>query len=64
MVRCLGILVGTLTASVRTRRELSTSSATFKKASLLVSDAETACKAGESGVAADKAEAATELLKK
>jgi hypothetical protein len=43
---------------------LATSSANFKKASLLVSDAETACKAGESGVAADKAEAATELLKK
>ena len=35
-------------------------SANFKKASLLVSDAETACKAGELGVAADKAEAAIE----
>jgi hypothetical protein len=62
MGRWLGILVGTLRGSVRTRRELATSSANFKKASLLVSDAETACKAGESGVAA--AEAAIELLKK
>jgi hypothetical protein len=56
--------VGTLTGFVRTCRELAPSSANFKKASLLVSDAETACKAGEPGVAADKAEAATELLKK
>jgi hypothetical protein len=32
-------------------------SANFKKVSLLVSDAEMACKAGESGVAADKAAA-------
>jgi hypothetical protein len=64
MVRWLGILVGTLTGFVRTRRELATSSANFKKVSLLVSDAEMACKAGESGMAADKAEAAIELLKK
>jgi hypothetical protein len=39
-------------------------SANFKKASTLVSEAEVACKAGKSSVAADKAKAAMELLKK
>src|SRR5260370_297114 len=39
-------------------------SAAFKKASTLVSEAEVACKAGKSSVAADKAKAAMELLKK
>ena len=39
-------------------------SAEFKKASTLVSEAEVACKAGKSSVAADKAKAAMELLKK
>ena len=39
-------------------------SAEFKKASTLVSEAEAACKAGKSSVAADKAKAAMELLKK
>jgi hypothetical protein len=39
-------------------------SADFKKASTLVSEAEVACKAGKSSVAADKAKAAMELLKK
>ena len=38
--------------------------ANFKKASTLVSEAEVACKAGKSSVAADKAKAAMELLKK
>jgi hypothetical protein len=38
-------------------------SAEFKKASTLVSEAEVACKAGKSSVAADKAKAAMELLK-
>ncbi len=39
-------------------------SANFQKASTLVSEAEVACKAGKSSVAADKAKAAMELLKK
>ena len=39
-------------------------SAAFTKASTLVSEAEVACKAGKSSVAADKAKAAMELLKK
>jgi hypothetical protein len=39
-------------------------SANFKKASTLVSEAEVACKAGKSSVAADKAKAAMDLLKK
>ena len=39
-------------------------SAEFKKASTLVSEAEAACKAGKSSVAADKAKAAMDLLKK
>jgi hypothetical protein len=39
-------------------------SADFKKTSTLVSEAEVACKAGKSSVAADKAKAAMELLKK
>jgi hypothetical protein len=39
-------------------------SANYKKASTLVSEAEVACKAGKSSVAADKAKAAMELLKK
>src|SRR5260370_1250246 len=39
-------------------------SADFKKASTLVSEAEVACKAGKSSVAADKAKAAMELLNK
>ena len=36
----------------------------FMKASALVSEAEAACKAGKSSLAADKAKAAMELLKK
>jgi hypothetical protein len=39
-------------------------SANFQKASTLVSEAEVACKAGKSSMAADKAKAAMELLKK
>jgi hypothetical protein len=39
-------------------------SAEFKKASTLVSEAEAACKAGNSSLAADKANAAMGLLKK
>jgi mannose-6-phosphate isomerase-like protein (cupin superfamily) len=39
-------------------------SANYKKASTLVSEAEVACKAGKSSVAADKAKAAMDLLKK
>ncbi len=39
-------------------------SADFKKASGLVSEAEAACKAGNSTLAADKAKAAMEMLKK
>jgi hypothetical protein len=39
-------------------------SAEFKKASTLVSEAEAACKAGNSSLAADKAKAAMGLLKK
>jgi hypothetical protein len=39
-------------------------SASFKKASGLVSEAEAACKAGNSKLAADKAKAAMEMLKK
>ena len=38
--------------------------AEYKKAATLVSEAEAACKAGKSSVAADKAKAAMELLKK
>ena len=45
-------------------RSLGKSLAEFKKASTLVSEAEAACKAGKSSVAADKAKAAMELLKK
>jgi hypothetical protein len=39
-------------------------SADFKKASGLVSEAEAACKAGNSSLAADKAKAAMQVLKK
>jgi hypothetical protein len=39
-------------------------SAEYKKAATLVSEAEAACKAGKSSVAADKAKAAMNLLKK
>jgi hypothetical protein len=39
-------------------------SAEFKKASGLVTEAEAACKAGNSTLAADKAKAAMEMLKK
>jgi hypothetical protein len=39
-------------------------SADFKKASGLVSEAEVACKAGNSTLAAEKAKAAMEMLKK
>jgi len=39
-------------------------SADFKKASGLVSEAEAACKAGNSTLATDKAKAAMEMLKK
>jgi hypothetical protein len=39
-------------------------SAEFKKASGLVTEAEAACKAGNSSLAADKAKAAMEMLKK
>jgi hypothetical protein len=39
-------------------------SADFKKASGLVSEAEAACKAGNTSLASDKAKAAMDLLKK
>ena len=51
-------------AGVRSQDIQSPRSAAFTKASTLVSEAEVACKAGKSSVAADKAKAAMELLKK
>jgi hypothetical protein len=39
-------------------------SADFKKASGLVSEAEAACKAGNTSLASDKAKAAMDLMKK